>query len=422
MAGQDAVDGATAAGAVRYDPLSPEVLADPFPFYARLREGCPVHHHGGFTPPFFTVTRYLDVLDVLRDADTWSARYGPSPQYTRPGGLASDPPEHTEFRRLFQRGFTPRTVGRLEDEIEELAGALVDEMAGEIAAAGCSDFHDAVAVRLPITVIARLLGVPESDHARFKAMTDALTATYNVPDPRASAEPRARFDQYFQAFIDERRAALARAGVADADVDETCLGTIVPDDMVSGFVVASYQGRRLTDDEIHFVLLLLLLGGNETSTALLTNLVWRLLEDPVRWDAVRDDEALVDAAIEESLRFDPPVLGLFRTPTRDVERHGVAIPAKAKVMVCYGSANHDPSLFDRPDEFDLGRDLDDVRRHLAFGFGNHYCPGASLARLEARVVLRLLLRRFPTLRLVEAPPRIVAFNLWGRRSLRVALR
>ena len=150
-----------------YDPLGPDVLADPFPSYAELREHCPVHHFDRFTPPFFTLSRYDDVIEALRDVETWSMRYGPSPQYTRPSGLVNDPPEHTEFRRLFHRGFTPRTVGGLEEEITALAVELLDAMAP----LGRGDFHEHYAVRLPITVIARMLGVPEADHVLFKDMT-----------------------------------------------------------------------------------------------------------------------------------------------------------------------------------------------------------------------------------------------------------
>lgn len=394
-----------------YDPLSPSTLEDPFTAYRSLRAECPVHHYADFMPPFFTVSRYDDVLEVASQAELWSIRYGQSPQYTKSSGLVNDPPEHTEFRRLFQRGFTPRTIGGLEDEITALAVELLDEMEP----LGAGDFHEHYAVKLPMTIIARMLGVPEGDLVLFKHMTDTLVATYNEPDPHASAEPRARFDRYFQRFIDERRSMLRDASV-DEPSDEH-LGSVLPNDMVSGFVVAEYQGRRLRDQEIHWVLLLLLLGGNETSTALLTNLLWRLLEDPSRWAAVRADRGLVDVAIEESLRFDPPVLGLFRTPKETVERHGVEIPHKSKVMFCLGAANHDPDVFAEPDEFRLDRPVDELRAHLAFGWGNHYCPGASLARLEARITLNLMLDRFPDLRLDGPNTRIVPFNLWGRASL-----
>jgi cytochrome P450 len=399
---------------VDYDPFSGAVLRDPFPAYEALRQRCPVHHLEQFTPPFFTLTRYDDVRRGLTDPGTWSIRHGQSPQYTRPSGLVNDPPEHTAFRLLFSRAFTPRMVSRLEADITTLATDLLDGMASRAA----GDFFELFASPLPTTVIARLLGIPSADLGRFRQMSDELTATYNAPDPAASAGPRAAFDDNFRGLVNERRAALQNADVIDPGPQH--LGTILSDDLISGLVVAEVEGRRLTDHELQWMLLLLLLGGNETSTALLTNLVWRLLEAPSRWDAVVADPALVDIAVEESLRHDPPVLGLFRTPTRDVRLHGVDIPAKAKVMLCFASANRDDVAFDDPATFSLDRDLDDLKRHLSFGFGAHYCPGAALARIEARISLRMLIARFPNLRLDGEPSRIVPFNLWGRRTLPLA--
>jgi cytochrome P450 len=397
-----------------YDPLAPDTLEDPFPAYRALRESCPVHHNPAFSPPFFTLSRYDDVLAGLRDWELWSMRYGDNPQYMSASGLFNDPPEHTAFRKLFNRGFTPRTVGRLDDEIAQIAGDLLDAVADRDRA----DFHEAYASRLPIIVIARLLGIPTDDLELFREMCDDLTATYNIPDPHASEPARHRLDAYFQGKIDERRQTLADAGIADPTPD--ALGRVVPDDLLSGFVVAELDGRRLTDAEMHLILLLLLLGGLETSTALLTNLLWRLLEVPARWEAVCADASLFDVAIEESLRYDPPVLGLFRTPTRDVELHGVTIPKKAKTMLCFASANRDDARWDDAGEFRLDRPLAGVRNHLSFGFGAHFCPGAALARLEARVTMQLLTARMPALRLDGPTTRIAPFILWGRGSLPVA--
>ena len=396
-----------------YDPLGESTLEDPFPAYARLRERCPVHRYEHFSPPFFTLSRYEDVLAGLRDWELWSIRYGDNPQYMRASGLFNDPPEHTGFRKLFNRGFTPRTVGRLEDEIEQLARELLADQLDH----GRGDFHDLYASPLPMTIIARLIGVPTSDLALFREMCDELTATYNVPEAAASAGPRARLDEYFQAHIDERRAALADAGVS-ASAEH--LGTVLPHDLLSGFLVAEHDGRHLDDAEMHLMLVLLLLGGLETSTALLTNLVWRLLQERGRWEALQRDPGLIDVAVEESLRFDPPVLGLFRTPTRDVTLHGVDIPERSKVMLAFASANRDaPNGVERPDEFRLDRGLEPTRQHLTFGFGVHYCPGAHLARLEGRVSLRVLLESMPDLRLDGPVERIEPFLLWGRRQLPV---
>ncbi len=389
-------------GIAAYDPLSPSVLDDPFPAYERLRRECPVHHNTGFDPPFFTLSRFDDVLAGLRDFETWSIRYGDSPHYMRPAGLFNDPPQHTPFRRIFNRSLTPRAVTALEADIEHLAHHLVDTMVRE----DSGDFQTLFASPLPMTIIARLIGVPETDLALFREMCNDLTATYNVADPAASAAPRARLDDYFQRHIDWRRHLVTNAEVP------------LPDDLLSRLVVAESDGWRPTDADLHLLLVLLLLGGLETSTALLTNVVWRLLQDRSRWQALQQDPALIDVAVEESLRHDPPVLGLFRTPTRDIELHGTTIPAKSKVMLAFASANREPPHDVRaPDEFRLDRDLEDVRRHLSFGFGVHFCPGAPLARLEGRISLRVLLQRLPDLHLDGPTERIEPFLLWGRGRL-----
>jgi len=388
------------------------VLAEPWPAYRQLRERCPVHHHANFQPPFFSLSRYEDVRAALAEPQYFSIRYGQSPQYTRPAGLVNDPPEHTPFRQLFNRAFTPRVVARLSGAIRSLGERLIDDMLP----AGQAELHAAYASPLPTTVIANLLGIPASDHERFRQMSDALTATYNEPDPAASAEPRAAFDRYFQRVLEARRQRLAEAGIREPGLKD--LGHTLPDDLISRFVVSEVDGRRLADRELQWQLLLLLLGGNETGTALITNLLWRLLEVPERWEAVKREPSLRDAAVEESLRFDAPVLGLFRTAARDLELHGVAIPEKSKVMLLFASANRDPSVFENPDEFRLDRDPDLTRRRsLTFGFGAHYCPGAALARLEARLTLDLMVERMPNLRLAGPTRRIVPFNLWGRAQL-----
>ena len=400
---------------VVYDPFSPEVLADPWPAYAVLREHAPVHHHADFSPPFYTLSRSEDVREALSNSELFSIRYGQSPQYTRASGLMNDPPEHTQFRSLFNRAFTPRVVRELEGPIGRIASSLLDRMLPQHS----GDLNHDFASPLPTMMIAELMGIPPEDHREFRRMSDELTATYNEPDPAVSLAPRQAFDRYFQRVIDGRRELLRKAGVDSPD--ENMLGSVLPNDLMSRLAVAEVEGRSLDDKELSWTLLLLLLGGNETSTAMITNLVWRLLQVPDRWAALREDSSLIDAAIEESLRFDPPVLGLFRTPTRDLELHGLTIPAKAKVMLLYAAANRDPEIFDAPDEFRLERDPDETRRRvLTFGFGHHYCPGAALARVEAQIALRMLLERAPDLRLVGEPERIVPFNLWGRATLPVA--
>lgn len=405
-----------ASGTVDYDPFAESVLADPMRAYGELRERCPLHLHTDFTPPFATITRYDDVIDVLKDVDTWSSRYGQGPQFTKAKCLNQDPPQHTEFRKLFQKGFTPRMIGRLDDEVTELANALIDDMLALPSPEG--DLHDLYACPLPVIVIAKLLGVPPTELAQFKQWSDDLVACFNNPDPHAPDAIRAEMGAYFQTAIDERRATLRSAKIDEPR--EEHLGTVVPNDLVSGFVVATYEGRRLTDDELKTILIQLLLGGNETTTSLITNCLLRLLEEPARWQAVGEDSALIDTAIEESLRFDPPVLGLFRTSLCPTTVHGIDLPAKTKLMVTYAAANRDPSIFSDPDAFRLDRSAEELRHHVSFGLGHHFCPGASLSRLEARITLRLLTVRVPSLRLNGRPTRIEPFNLWGQKHLPVA--
>lgn len=161
-------------------------------------------------------------------------------------------------------------------------------------------------------------------------------------------------------------------------------------------------------------------GGAETTTSLLTNILWRLLEVPERWERLRAEPSLIPVAVEESLRFDPPTLGTFRRSTREVDLHGHALPAGSKLFFALSSANRDPQVFERPDEFNLDRSSNELSRHLAFGHGAHFCPGAALSRLEARIALSVLVQRLPNPRLLGSGERIEPFNYWGRRSLPLA--
>jgi len=240
-------------------------------------------------------------------------------------------------------------------------------------------------------------------------------------DPDAAAENRAQIDAFFVDQLDERRDLLVTAGLSPDDWSEQVLGDVISDDVMSGLLVASADGRRLTDPELLNILQQLLVGGNETTTSLITNLFWRILERPELYDELRDRPNLDAVAVEESLRFDAPVLGLYRTNTRELELHGVTIPETTKAMATYGAANRDPEVFDDPDTFRLDRDFDLLRRtHLAFGLGRHFCPGAHLSRLEARIMLRRVLDRVPDLRLDGPTTRIPTFLLWGRRTLPIA--
>lgn len=375
-------------------PFSPASLAEPSSAYGALLTRAPVYRCADFEPPFYLLSRHADVAAALRDIDTFSSEFGQGPRFTPPAGMLSDPPQHTLFRGLVQQAFTPRAIDALSVRIEQLADELLDDCARR----GDFDLHDDFAFPLPVIVIAEMLGVPAGDLYKFKHWSDASVAAMGSERPEAYAADLAAMADYLRARVHDARRADA------------------PASLIRALVQAEADGRRLADDEILSVLTQLLVGGNETTTSLITNAVWRLLERPALWRRLADDVSLVPAAVEESLRFDPPVLGLFRNTTCPVALHGVEIPAGSKVMLHYGAANRDPAVFADADTFSLDRP---PKRHLAFGLGVHFCLGAQLARLEGRTALTRLVTRFPDLTLLDAGERIAPFFLWGRRRLPV---
>ena len=377
-----------------YNPLSEEVRAEPSVAYQHLLEEAPVHFFEQFEPPFYTLSRFADVQSALLDIETYSSEFGQGPRFSPPAGMLSNPPQHTFYRSLVQQAFTPRAIAEWADRITEISEELLDERADT----GNWDMHDDYAFPLPVIVIVEMLGVPGDDLQKFKYWSDITVEAMGAEDPTPWAEEMMELGAYLLDAIRQRRADPR-------------------DDLISELVTAEQDGKGLTDEELLGVVNQLFVGGNETTTSLITNMVWRLLQDRPLWERLVADPSLIDAAIEESLRFDPPVLGLYRSTTRDVELEGGNIPKDAKVMMHYAAANRDPEAFPSPDEFSLDRERN---RHLSFGLGVHFCLGAPLARLEARVAMRTLLERCPDLRLLDDGERIAPFFLWGRRRLPVS--
>jgi cytochrome P450 len=394
---------------VPYDPFDEAVLANPFPSYAALRDRCPVHHFADFGDSgFFSVSRYEDVVSLSKDVDRWSAEWGQGPIYVREGGLRSDPPEHTIYRQLINRAFTPRRAAELEPFVRVTAQQLID---------GCSsrrsvDLVDALAAPLPLLVIAHLLGVPAERVQEFKAWSDEFMEGQNNADPAVQGEARAKIDAFFTEELNLRRDLLE--GHAGDPLD------VLGDDILTSLLLAeSDSGRRFTNEQLLPLLLLLLVGGNETTTSLIGNLVRRLLEEGL-WETVAANESSWDAAIEESLRYDPPVLGLFRTARGNQQLHDVDVPDGAKVQGLCAAANRDPGVWSDPETFRLDRSTAEARKHLSFGAGIWFCPGAALARLEARIVLELLSKQWVGLRIDGPPVRTGSFMMWGLAALPLA--
>lgn len=380
---------------VGYSPLDEVSLRDHAANYHRLREGAQVSLFEGYDPPFYILSRYEDVEAALRNIEVFSSAQGQGPRYTPPSGMVCDPPMHTLHRGLVQQAFTPGAIRALTPRIEAQTTELLDAVADRPG----FDLHDDVAFPLPVVIICEMLGVPSHDIHQFKLWSDASVEAMGAEDPTPWMGELEALGGYILEQIRVRRANSAP-----------------PDDLITRMVVAESDGVRLDDLSIQGLVSQLLVGGNETTTSLITNVVWRLLEDRALWERVVADPALIERAVEESLRFDPPVLALFRTTTRDVTVGGVAIPEGAKVMLNYAAANRDPAVFEDPDRFSLDRP---PRKHLSFAVGIHVCIGAEMARLEARTALKSLTTRFPDLCLVDRGERIKPFFLWGRSRLPV---
>jgi cytochrome P450 len=363
-----------------FNPFDEATRRDPFPLFARARREFPVFRHPGLPMPISSVFRYDDVLAILRDHGTWSNRFPPLPginpeDLPPPSMLGQDPPEHDRLRGLVNQAFTPRIIRRLEPRMNEIAHELLDAALARREV----DFIQAFTYPLPVIVIAEIIGVPAEDREQFKHWSDEAVANlgnalFAPPAPdRLQRLARLLDDMgaYFSRLAEDRRRAPR-------------------EDLLTGLVNAELEGSRLTHDEMVRMLVLLLVAGNETTTTLISNTVLTLLDHPDAVARLRREPALIPSAIEEVLRYCSPVQLDPRRATRRVELHGQTIEADEFVVCWIGSANRDESMFADGERFDIARE---ENRHLAFGFGIHYCLGSNLARLEAQVALRALLAR-----------------------------
>jgi len=388
-----------------YHLLDPEVLANPYPLYHRLRDEDPVHWD-----PFlhaWVVTRYADVIHVLHH---FSANRTPTPEQLSAMGLSAlnpiaqvmvrqmlflDPPNHTRLRALASAAFTVRRVERLRSHIQEIMDGLLDAVISK----GSMDLIADFASPAPAIVTAELLGVPVADHEQLKDWSadfaEMLGNFQHNPDrfPKILRSVE-EMSSYFRSAMQEQR--------------------LHPQDgLVSAMMAADVDGAKLTDEEIIANLIVTMVGGQETTTNLIGNGILTLLRNPEAMKRLRDDSSLVPSALEELLRYESPSQHTARLAPDDVELGGKQIRKRQAVIAVMGAANRDPERFPDPDRLDIERP---DNRHVAFGWAAHFCFGAHLARLEGQIAVSTLLQRLPDLELDTKVPPVWRHNL-GLRGL-----
>lgn len=387
-----------------YNPLSPEVQANPFPYYTQLRHHAPVL----WVEPLqaWMLSRYHDVDYAIKNPQLFSSANftAQSLGELRPGPdvpwlLDMDPPAHTRVRKLVNKAFTPRLIKALEPRVRAISQALLTPLRSQRA----FDYVQSYSTPLPVIVIAEMLGVEPERRNDFKRWSDDVVAATNRPTDARERERIRHSSAEMCAYLEE---AIARRRKEPRE------------DLLSALVRAEEDQQVLSANEVLAIAVLVLLAGNETTTNLLGNAVLTLLEHPAELAKVRADLTLVPSLVEEVLRYESPVQLIFRRTTKEVELSGTTMPAGAGVFLLLGSANRDQEKFPDPDRFDV---LRNPRDHLAFGYGIHYCLGAELARLEAKVALESLLFECPPFSCtVDHIPRLASILVRGPQRLPLA--
>ena len=397
-----------------YAPADPAFIADPYPVLARLRADHPVIYDPATNQ--WLVSRFADVNALLRDRRlgrsyvhvATHAEFGraPSPAWQAPFDeslrlqlIDMEPPDHTRLRRMVSTAFTPRTVEGLRPRIQDLVDGLVEAAVGQ----GEFDLLADVIERLPVAVIAELLGIPAPDRPLLRPWSADMTLMFELArsedDERRAVRATVEFSDYLRALVRERRARPQA-------------------DLLSQLAAVAEAGDRLSEDELIATAILLLNAGHEASVNGAANAWWTLFRHPAALAALRADPALVPTAVEELLRFDTPAPMFERWVLEDVEVHGIAIPRGQELALLFASANRDPGTFVNADGLVLDRS---PNPHLAFGAGIHYCLGAPLARLELAILFRAILERMPTLEPVAEPAWKPRFILRGLQALPVRI-
>jgi cytochrome P450 len=383
------------------DFLSDELRRDPYPLFTQARSAFPVLHEPG--SDMWMLFDYDSVKRALNDSEVFSSvvetPLGKAPDWL----VFSDPPRHSKLRAIVMRAFTPRSIASVEPRVRELSRELLEPVLER----GEMDLVADYSAPLPMMVIAELLGIPSSDRQRFMHWAEVImTLSYTISGGEEAARAmsenavvKEEMRAYFADLADQRRRA-------------------PKDDLLTRLVEAEVDGERLTPGEILGFFQLLLSAGTETTTNLINNALLCLLEHPDQFARLRAEPRLLPSALEEVLRYRTPVQMVFRATKGDVALHGQVIPAGKLVLVMIGSANRDATKFQDADRFDITRD---PNPHIAFGHGIHFCLGAALSRLEARVALTDLLEQLKGVQLASSEPWVPrkALNVLGPARLPV---
>ena len=392
------------------DLVNPDRYVDGIPHdaLAVLRRESPVHRHAEPDGPgFWAVTRHADVVHVSKNPELFSsAAMGTSlfdvPEtemiWLRSLLINMDPPQHHKFRRLIQKRFTPRRIQGMEPRIRERTREIVEGLVRK----GEGDFVTEVAAELPLQVIAELIGIRQSERRRIFDLTNRLIGT---TDPEFGSTPEDGRQAAAEMWVFANELATARR-------ESPC------DDLVSALIQADVDGEHLSDTEFNSFFLLLAVAGNETTRNLISGGLLALLEHPDQLERLRRDRSLLPRAVEELLRWVTPVIHFRRTATADTDLGGQRIRAGDKVVMFYPSANRDEEVFDASQRFDVGREKNP---HLAFGVGQHFCLGASLARMEIALIFEELLRIAPEIELAGPVRRLRSNFISGIKSMPVRI-
>jgi pimeloyl-[acyl-carrier protein] synthase len=394
--------------------LDPDARRDPYPLYRAFREAAPVHRSD---IGFWSLTRYHDVLSVLRDPrfsvdprnasqlDRMVAGDAATPNPIREVGgralLFTDPPDHTRIRGLVNKAFTARVVEGLRPRIRTIVDELLDAVAGRETIDVIAD----LAYPLPVNVICEMIGVPREDQERFRGLSAQVAPVLDPLSPpdriNTALEGLLQFALYFNERIEERRSAPR-------------------DDLLSALIAAEDEQDRLSHEELIATCVLVFIAGHETTQNLIGNGLLALLRNPEELETLRADRGLVRGAIEELLRYDSPVQLTARHALEELEIDGHTIPKGAGVVAFLGAGNRDPAVFVDPERLDVRREKVSP---LSFGAGVHFCLGAPLARAEAQIVFDTLLERYPSIELAtDEPEWRDTLTLRGLRSLPVRVR